>query len=292
LEPGSNAAENLNPRHDSMKRAARSTHALQLGFRQITGFSKEDGLLIEEVRGDGFDSIRDLWLRTRLTPAALAKLAAADAFRSIGLGRRDALWAIRALRRSGDKDDLPLFARATMPQLEPDAALPPMPLGQQVIEDYRHLSMSLKAHPVSFLRADLAAYGAVLHARLPDLPDGQRVTVAGLVLVRQRPDTAAGVIFATLEDETGVANTIVWPKIFEKFRPAFMGTQLIAVTGRLQKAFNVIHIVAVEIVDLTHLLRKLSTDAPILDYAAPVDEVKRPKLGITENAIPKGRNFH
>ena len=104
-----------------MRDDIRTTHALRLGFRQISGFSEDDGKTIETVRGAGFDSVRDLWLRTRLKPAALEKLAHADAFGSLGLSRRDALWAVKALRRAGDKDDLPLFARATMAELEPEA---------------------------------------------------------------------------------------------------------------------------------------------------------------------------
>ena len=187
--------------------------------------------------------MRDLWLRTRLKPAALEKLADADAFRSLGLSRRDALWAVQALRRAGDKDDLPLFARAAMAELEPDASLPPMLPGQQVIEDYRHLHLSLKAHPVSFLRADLDARGIVRHERLPDVRTGRLVTIAGLVLVRQRPGTG-NAIFMTLEDETGIANTILWPRMFERFRPIVMGARLISVTGELQNEKGVIHIVA------------------------------------------------
>ena len=164
-------------------------------------------------------------------------------------------WAIRALRRAGDKDDLPLFARATMDEIEPDAHLPPMPPGQQVVEDYRHLHLSLKAHPVSFLRAEFERRNILRNEQLPGLPSGRRVTVGGLVLVRQRPGTANGVIFATLEDETAGANVIIWPAIFEKFRPAILGARLIAVTGKLQNASGVIHVVADEIDDLTHLLR-------------------------------------
>ena len=142
-------------RHASMRDDIRTTHALRLGFRQISGFSEDDGKTIESVRGRGFDSVRDLWLRTRLKPSALETLAEADAFRSLGLDRRDALWAVRALQRSGDKDNLPLFARVAMPELEPDVALPPMLPGEHVVEDYRHLHLSLKAHPVSFLRTEL-----------------------------------------------------------------------------------------------------------------------------------------
>ena len=130
-----------------------------------------------------------------------------------------------------------------------------MPPGEQVVEDYRHLHLSLKAHPVSFLRADLDRRGITRHEHLPGIASGETVTVAGLVLVRQRPGTAKGVIFMTLEDETGIANTIVWPRTFEAFRPVVLGARLAAVTGRLQSASGVIHVVAEQIDDLTPLLR-------------------------------------
>ena len=248
-EEGPRAAERIHPRHASMRDEIRTEHAMRLGFRQINGFSEDDAKIIESVRGQGFDSVRDLWLRTRLKPAALEKLAEADAFRSLGLSRRDALWAVRALQRAGDKDDLPLFKRVAMPELEPDVALPPMLPGQQVIEDYRHLHLSLKAHPVSFLRADLDARGIVRHALLPEIRPGRIVTVAGLVLVRQRPGTG-NAIFMTLEDETGIANSILWPRVFERWRPIIMGARLISVTGELQNEKSVIHIVARSFEDL------------------------------------------
>ncbi|MEA2929104.1 MAG: error-prone polymerase, partial [Hyphomicrobiales bacterium] len=184
----------LQMRHASMNGAIKTKCAMRLGFRQISGFSESHGKIIESVRGRGFDSVRDLWLRTRLPPAALERLANADAFGSLGLSRRDALWAVRALQRTGDKDNLPLFARVAMPSLEPDVALPSMCPGEQVVEDYRHLHLSLKAHPVSFLRADLEARGVVRHELLAGIPSSRHVTVAGLVLVRQRPGTAKGVI--------------------------------------------------------------------------------------------------
>src|SRR5205823_5200502 len=168
--------------------------------RQVNGFSKDHALTIESVRGRGFDSVRDVWLRTRLPPSALERLAEADAFRSLGLDRREALWAVRALQRSGDKDDLPLFARVAMPELEPDAVLPPMLPGEQVVADYRHLRLSLKAHPVSFIRAELTRRSILRNQDLTAIPSGRRVTVAGLVLVRQRPGDAKA-IFMTLEDE-------------------------------------------------------------------------------------------
>jgi error-prone DNA polymerase len=320
LEAGPAARTRLHPRHATMQDDIRATHAMRLGFRQIGGFAEDDGRAIERTRGRGFDSVRDLWLRTRLTPAALERLAQADAFRSLGLDRRQALWAVRALRRSGDKDDLPLFAHAAMPEREADVALPPMPLGEHVVEDYRRLRFSLKAHPVSFLRGDLAARGALRNVELASLSSGACVTVAGLVLVRQRPGSANGVIFMTLEDETGIANTIVWPQTFETFRPVVLGARLIGVTGRLQNESNVVHVVADKVTDLTPLLRRLSEDHGSLQALMPVDEVRRPVredhrhprrhnplISIAKEdpalgdelrrmaaaaVMPKGRNFH
>jgi len=189
-----------------------------------------------------------------------------------------------------------------MPELEPDTELPAMPPGQQVVEDYRNLHLSLKAHPVSFLRADFAAREILRNEQLPGIASGCRVTVGGLVLVRQRPGTAKGVIFATLEDETGIVNVIVWPKVFEAFRPVVLGARLISVTGKLQNAESVIHVVAEKVEDLTPLLRYLLEDAT----AAPVIRRRHPRAGdalVTlfreqpaladpEEAMPKGRNFH
>jgi error-prone DNA polymerase len=282
LESAPFLRDHVHPRHESQRDDIRTTHAMRLGFRQISGFSEEWGRKIEDVRGTGFDSVRDLWLRTGLPPKALEKLAHADAVTSLGLNRRDALWAIKALRRAGDRDDLPLFARATMPSLEPDADLPPMLPGQQVVEDYRHLSLSLKAHPVSFLRGELNTRGILRHELLPAMPSGRRVTVAGLVLVRQRPGTG-NAIFMTLEDETAVANAILWPRTFEEYRPVIMGARLVSVTGMLQNEKGVIHIVAEHFEDLSSLLRTLSDEQPKLPKIIP---------DIVEQVMPKGRNFH
>ena len=266
-----------------MKDDIRATHALRLGLRQISGFAETDARAIEAARGEGFDSLRDLWLRTKLSPAVLERLATADAFRSLGLDRRKALWAVRALRRAGDKDDLPLFARVASPELEPDVALPPLRLGEEVVEDYRRLHLSLKAHPVSFLRADLEQRGILRHDRLAAIPSGRRVSVAGIVLVRQRPGSANGVIFMTLEDEAGIANTIVWPQVFETFRPVVLGARLVRVSGKLQNEFGVVHVIAERIEDLTPLLKRLAEDSGCVESLARCDEVKRP---IPEWRIP------
>jgi error-prone DNA polymerase len=318
LEPGERGDGRVHARHSDQVRDIRTNRAVRLGFRQVSGLSEADGVRIAEARGDGFDSVRDFWLRTKLAPAVLEKLAAGDAFRSLGLDRREALWAVRGLRRSGDKDDLPLFAQARMAELEPDANLPTMPLGRHVVEDYRALHLSLKAHPASFVRIDLDARGIVRNEHLRSMPPGGKVTVSGLVLVRQRPGSAKGVIFMTLEDETGVANAIVWPKIFEQFRPVVMGSRLVSVTGKLQNEAGVIHVVAEHIEDLSGLLQKLSDEPIDFDILARTDEVKHPisqrsirqrhprdvtffkelepQAGESEQAVhqvmPKGRNFH
>jgi error-prone DNA polymerase len=266
----------LHRRH-TMADDIRTTHAVRLGFRQILGMSQTDMKTLVERRGAGYDSIRDLWLRTGLNAAVLGRLADADAFRSLGLDRRMALWAVRGLDRVGDQDDLPLFS-ASRPTRdhEPDARLPPMPLGAHVVEDYRSLSLSLKAHPVAFMRRRLEARGILRSEALADIASGKRVMVAGLVLVRQRPGTASGVIFMTIEDETGIANIIVWPKVFERLRPIVIGARFVAVTGKLQSQDGVVHLIAERLEDLTPMLGLLSERGPLLDPVGPADEVRRP----------------
>ncbi len=208
------------------------------------------------------------------TPTPSAR-SASPGGRRCGRPRRSAASA------TGD-DDLPLFAtggarrRRRCVAREPDVALPPMPLGEQVVNDYRFLELSLKAHPVSFLRADLARRGIIRNEELRATPSGARVTVSGLVIVRQRPGSANGVIFMTIEDETAVANIIVWPKMFERFRPIVLGARYVAVSGELQQESGVIHVVAGRIDDLTPLLARLTEDAPPIEALARADAVKRP----------------
>ena len=273
----------LHRRHAAMAEHILATHAVRLGLRQIVGINEKDMKRLVERRAQGYDSLRDLWLRAELTPATLEKLADADAFRSIGLDRRQALWAARGLDRVGDQDDLPLFA-ASRPERpsEPDAKLPPMPLGAHVVEDYRRLSLSLKAHPTSFMRMRLAARGMLRSDALPSARSGDRVTVAGLVLVRQRPGTAKGVIFMTLEDEAGVANVIVWPKTFERLRAIVLGARFVAVTGKLQNEQSVIHIVADRMEDLTPMLGLLSEQGERIEARARADEVRRPQMSMAQ----------
>jgi error-prone DNA polymerase len=294
LERGRHAADHVHPRHAEQARSIWSSHAVRLGFRQVKGLRRDDVDRLVARRGAGYDSIRDLWLRSGLDRAVIERLADADAFRSIGLDRRDALWVAKGLGGGGEAARLPLFdrAEARARDLEPDVALPPMPPGEHVVNDYRFLSLSLKAHPVAFLRARFDTMRVTASERLPGLRSGARVRVGGLVLVRQRPGSAKGVIFMTLEDETGVANVIVWPKVFEAFRAAVLGARLVAVDGRLQSEAGVIHVVADRLHDLTPLLAALSDDTSDLSALARADEVRRPAMDMRDKIKPASRISH
>jgi len=151
-----------------------------------------------------------------------------------------------------------------------------MPPGEEVVNDYRFLELSLRAHPASFLRADLARRGIIRNAELRDVKSGARVTVSGLVTIRQRPGSAKGVIFMTIEDETGIANIIVWSRTFERFRPIVLGARYVAISGVVQQESGVIHVVAARLDDLTSLLARLMQDAPPITALARADAVKRP----------------
>jgi error-prone DNA polymerase len=174
-------------------------------------------------------------------------------------------------------------------------------LTEHVVDDYLALRFSLKAHPLSFLRERLAREGIVESMQLAELKPGRTVQVAGLVLVRQRPGSASGVIFATLEDETGIANVIVWPAVFERYRAVVMKASLLAVRGRLQREGLVIHVVAEELSDLTHRLAELRPGPVLASDAARADEVKHPTRDHRPdlrrhprdvNPMPKSRDFH
>ncbi len=276
--------------------------ALRLGLRQVKGLAEADAERLVAVRPpEGYIDLRVLSRRSGLSRASLERLAAADAFRSMGLDRREALWAVKGLPEAAP---LPLFAAVQEPSSpspsfrgagaargrEPGihehrlvkigsrpvsmdsgpgpigpsrnddfgdnetrtaALLPKMPLGEHVARDYASLGLSLKPHPLAFLRADLAREGCVKAADLADLPAESRVAVAGITLIRQRPGSANGVVFITIEDESGVANLIVWPPIFERFRRAAMSAGFLLCKGRLQKEEGVIHVVAERLDDWT-----------------------------------------
>jgi error-prone DNA polymerase len=267
------------PGHEDGKGGISRRRALRLGFRQVKGLKQEEMVRLVARRGGGYADLADLRRRAGVSASALDRLARADAFTSLTLDRRGAIWRALGLDRTGHEEGLPpLFAwaegRTARP--EPPVALPPMTLGQEVAEDYANLRLTLRCHPLALLRPGLARR-VIEAARLAEIDDGRRVEVAGLVLVRQRPGTASGVIFVTIEDETGVANLVVWPAVFERFRRVLLGAQLMLVRGKVQKEGLVIHVVADTLIDRTDLLRRLAeTDR---DFEAPVaraDRVKRP----------------
>ncbi|GAB2179639.1 error-prone DNA polymerase [Dongia sp. agr-C8] len=238
--------------------------AIRLGFRQAKGIGEKEIQRLLAARGAGYRSAEQLWRRAELESRTLGQLAHADAFRSMGLDRRQALWAVKGL---GEKP-LPLFVaqEAVLEQHEEEGAgLPQMPLSQHVIEDYRSLQLTLKQHPMAFLRQRLSGRGVVASDRLSSCRNGQKIRVAGLVLVRQRPGTASGVIFMTLEDETGIANVVVWNHLFEQARGVVMTAKLIGCEGKLQiegqPPHQVIHVVAERLTDLTGMLQSLREDA-------------------------------
>ncbi len=303
-------------RHAEMRGVIKTNHAVRLGFRQIKGLSKERMDLFVERRGDGYESVRDVWLRSGLDVDEIERLAQADAFRSLGLDRREALWAVRALDGKSAAEKLPLFDQPAirLRELEPETKLPTMPLGQHVIHDYRSLGLSLKAHPVAFLRERLDRAGVTPNAHLSSVRDGRRVSVAGLVLVRQRPGKG-NAIFLTLEDDKAVANIIFWERTFTRYRPIVMGARFVRVTGKLQSESDVIHIVAEKIEDLTPWLSALLEEVgaatpPVADQTeshlreespersgrpamrnAPITQDIATLSGEAERVMPKGRNF-
>ncbi|HQU68105.1 MAG TPA: error-prone DNA polymerase [Albidovulum sp.] len=281
---------------DNTLEPAGNRFALRLGLRQVDGMAREAASRLIRFRDEPYASLADLAVRAGLNGRTIRALAAADAFRSMGLDRRAALWDAKALR---DAPDLPLFQPGKDEGEEPVAHLPVMPLCEQVVADYQTLRLSLKAHPMAFLRASMARQGFVRAADLGAVGNNRHVQLAGLVLVRQRPGSAKGVCFITLEDETGVANLVVWPKVMAAFRKVIMTARLMHVTGRLQRdaASGVTHIVAEALQDRSDVLLRLS-DRSLTPPLSRADEVRHPipapAPGHPRNAriIPGSRDFH
>jgi len=227
-------------------------------MRMVKGLMNADAQAIVTARSERpYSGIEELWRRARVPAAVLERLAEADGFRDFGLDRRSALWAIRGLR----DEALPLFAaadlgRAPRPEIvEPPIPLVPMTAERSVVEDYRMVGLSLRQHPVAFLRGELGERGIIPCGALSAARDGQHVTVAGLVLVRQRPGTKTGVVFVTIEDETGIANLIVWSRVFKRQQLIVTAASMLAGRGCVQREGDVIHVVAERLEDLSRLLR-------------------------------------
>jgi error-prone DNA polymerase len=235
--------------------------ALRLGLRQVTGVAEDDMKRLVERRGTRpYRDPVDLWRRSGLGKRQIVALARANAFASLGLSRRDVLWAVRGLSDSALPllDGPPLKGSQQLRDLEPSVSLPALTLGEQVVDDYAAISMTLRAHPLALLRPRLAERDVTPTEVLKDCSNGDVFTLAGLVLVRQRPGTASGVVFVTIEDEHGIANLVVWPAVFERYRRVVMGARLLAVRGRIQREGLVIHLVAEELWDWSADLDSIS----------------------------------
>ncbi|MDV6168131.1 error-prone DNA polymerase [Flavobacterium sp. DG1-102-2] len=254
--------------------------ALRLGFRQIKGLSGDDVQLLMDARKMPFKHIHAL-LDAGVSMAALEKLADADAFRSIGFDRRQALWEVSSLSDSpiGMFEGQPSESAA-----EGQLSLPLLTDAEHIVEDYATVGLSLKAHPVSFARRRLEAMRVMPTGSLPTMKNGDIVAVAGLVTVRQRPGTAKGVIFVTIEDETGFANLVVWGKVFETYRRDIVQARLLMVQGKVQIEGEVIHIIANSCYNLTYLLR--TGDESVEPQPDADTKGKTP-----EAVFHKGRNF-
>jgi error-prone DNA polymerase len=273
----------------------------------VHGLNEEELKKLIAARGNGFASIERLAATAGVSRFTIERLAEADAFRSLSLDRRAALWAARRLdvigmsaarRTAAGKEDqsLPLLTPHLSEELfpEPQVVLPAMGLSEHVVEDYVATGLSLKEHPVRFFRERLTALGVMrnIDHRSETLRQNARITVAGLVLVRQRPGTAKGVIFMTLEDETDIANIIVWPKAFAQNRRTVMTARFLAVRGRLQRAGIVVHVVAEDFIDLSSELPKLRDDPQREDrdlYSLRSSGVQHP---LDTQLLLRSRDFH
>ncbi len=271
---------------------------LRLGFRQVKGLRQDDLEVLVLNRKKMYSTINEL-RDIELSEAVLEKLADADAFRSIGLDRREALWEVSTKDRP-----VVLFSGQTAADAKGEnISLPIMAKSEHVVQDYAATSLSLKAHPVSFVREKLDQLHILSADKLPALKDGASVKVAGLVLVRQRPGTASGICFMTIEDETGFANLVIWETLFEKFRKEIIQSRLIMVEGKVQIEGEVIHVIAERCFNFSSLLRNLTPkhneDIPVLTLAYPDEKSVPPgleKRPVTKEMpqkkiFPEARNF-
>ncbi|MDR3467564.1 MAG: error-prone DNA polymerase [Xanthobacteraceae bacterium] len=280
-------------------------HALRLGFRQIDGFRVRDVDDDKTWSDDDWDqrivaararrpfrSLEDFARDTALPKRALVLLADADAFGSLGLDRRAALWAVRRLP---DDVPLPLFSAATARELadEDVRPLPAMPRSENVVADYQTVRLSLKGHPMEFLRSAFTSERVRSCQATTALADGARTRCAGVVLVRQRPGSAKGVVFVTLEDETGIANIVVWPRTMERFRKEVMGARLLLVEGRIQRSpEGVVHLVADRMVDRSADLLLLSGEVRRRDDLDPAFDLDDPRDAAEQSRMPAPKHRH
>ena len=230
-------------------------YALRLGLRLVKGLGEEPARRLVAARANGYREADDIPRRAGLGERAMAALAAAAAFGSLELGRREGWWAVERIK----EPPLPLFAAAGEPDRrpEPPVALPPAPPGEEIAADYRSVGLSLRGHPVALLREAVGA-GVTWSGSLGEVRPGRRVAVTGVVLARQRPRTAKGVVFLTLEDMEGVVNVVVWDRVFQRFRFEVQDARLMRVEGRVESSESVVHVIAERIVDLSEWLEHLA----------------------------------
>jgi error-prone DNA polymerase len=276
------AALKKDERRHGTKEALPALYALRLGFRQIEGAKQAEMEELVRQRAAGYRDVADLWRRGKVSRMQIEVLARADAFGSLGLSRRDVLWAAKSLR----DDRLPLLDSILTTDREPKVVLPTALLGEQVVDDYVSLRLSLRKHPLALLRPRLDAGKVTPASQLATAPLGEPISVCGLVLVRQRPGTASGVVFATLEDETGIANIVIWPHVFEKHRRIVMTSRLLLVKGRVQREKEVIHLVADRLEDLSGWLDGLA------DIDATIDATPHDKRSQRSPSPPRNRFHH
>jgi len=274
--------------------------ALRLGFRQVKGLNEVEMQLLITARGNGYKSINQL-SDSGVSQGAIEKLTDADAFRSLHLDRREALWEMAAL---SDKP-VGLFTGQPSESIkEHQITLPFMTQAEHVVQDYAATGLSLKAHPVSFVREKLNLLHVRTTSELATLKDGDLVKVAGLVTVRQRPGTAKGILFITIEDETGFSNLVVWENLFDKYRKEILQARLLMVEGKLQIEGLVIHVIVNRCFNLTKYLSDLTPqnneDLPVLTLSRADERTasipdKRNIISnqnkVTEDVFYKGRNF-
>lgn len=268
---------------NSLEEQAGKYKALRLGFRQIKGLREDDIKILVDNRKSEYLTINAL-RDTGISEAALKKLADADAFRSLNLDRRQALWEIS----TKDRPQGVFKGQTAAANDENSIALPAMRTSEHVVQDYASTALSLRPHPVSFIRDQLKAEHICTTADLNNIPDGTLLKIAGLVLVRQRPGTAGGVCFMTIEDETGVANLVVFRNLFEKYRGPVLQARLLMVEGKLQRTGEVIHVVVHHCYDYSHLLRHLTIEAANFKARNKRTQVRQIPQ---EKLFPEARNF-
>ncbi|RZL20424.1 MAG: DNA polymerase III subunit alpha [Pedobacter sp.] len=285
---------------NKMEEAPGKYYAVRLGFRQVTGIREEDMQILTSARQEQFINVLTI-REAGVSHAALERLADADAFRSLGLDRRQALWQVAALN---DRPAGMFIGTTSEADIEKHIELPGMTLSEHVVEDYGAMSLSLKAHPVSFVRGKLAQLNVSSSHELNSYKAGDNLKVSGLVLVRQRPGTASGICFITIEDETGIVNLVVFKKLFDKYRKEILRSKLLMVEGKLQREGEVTHVIVSRCYDFSSLLAGLSDQkdngASLLTLSRAdedgIDFYSKDKRIVKQNAVqgnifPEGRNF-